>query len=1503
MRMLCCRQDAYQKSNEDERIEDLKCELATLSGFWPPCFGLGAEKVLESCDRTAAFVSIAGAAPDGATLTILGSYGLGACAAPVGRILPSPWPASWPDNEGSTIPSKFEHNCKDPSDKVFPSLFWKSGSQLSLPYEWHQLLGQARFSETLVLRAHLEPLVLGSKLVGALLVVAYAGKLPHSHERLLAPAPFTSAVTWTGEGEGGGVATTPAAPTLLQRLKLKKSQAAAGAATSGTGKCKAGAISTPSPRLLRGIAAAVAQLAFGPHLRAVSRICSACQTLASATSLYVLGAVLSSTISEALAMDLHVNLNVRVAIVPPVYGQNGYFLPLESSTAQTACDPIHSLPAAGSGGNMLQDLLHKRAASGVVSGCTSLRTMAIPRTISGRDDSSTGLSPCSAPNVILSGQAGYTSPLRCSDGKAISFALPSSLLLQLLRPVGLRPGNASAASSVHAGNFHCQPAAAPTTDEPTVRSIVTRACESMTTQCYSDLQPVDYLMSSSVLASARESNLQVQLSGASASCIPQRVGVGVTSGGPPSVGAGAVSGMVVANLHAWMQDVERPSSDVALLMMAARGRGVPGGAAPGRPSQGGAGGAALGVGPACLVALAGCALPRPTAANTPAAASGSIHAARSVKPCRRSADWVQNLEASMRGGVTVDLSIRHGNGHGSGNGNGNGVSCGPCVALYLTAQERLPTSLLRAVKDRAAGLLEILLPACFNSLTSGPLCAEVENLATASAAAVAAGGSRSKRSLATALAAGLHSSPGPCSPASGAGGLPSPSSLPSLSPSHLHLHSGLAGLTGGSPVASVIGGGSDNAETRTTPRAVALLCSLGARLGPSGPLSASGHPSPAILPSAHSPLRLLDMAAVTEGGAPTPGAQASGAGDRMSTSTAALSREIHLIAQQQWPEGVGARGGDGAAAGQRASGGQRNSPYAPPAVPPATIASSQSRTTRGSPGSCGFRAGVEESSLMASMDVTGAMDDVSSMRDNLDVWVHSFWEMLRDAPPNKSGHTHGSYADDDLRYLRLYQRLGSGGAASVYAGVLLGMDVAVKVIEPPPHVDVEALASTQPLGPSGSLGEATAKAAAGAGPEGQGVEETEEGRMAELAAAVRQAQMRELVRSARECAVLTTVSHPAIVQVYSYHTRVQVVPGEGPDGLPRLVPVPPGEGNEAQGPLHSVLVMERCDLGSLADALDNGMFKKAIIAAANNSGPLSASPPTVPRSPGGGVRHQLSGGPTSSNSGGGSPGFTFATSHGGGGGGGGSAMRAIYLTLLEVALALRHLHSMNLVHCDVKVANVLLKSSSSDPRGFTCKLSDFGLVNLLRSEEESPEQEQEQEQEQGSDGNGRAGGAASRRQGEAEGRRPVTGGWEGCKPWMRNADAAGTVTHLAPECFEPDRKLDQSVDIYAFGIVMWEVFTRKPPYAEFAPDFEDLPIRVMEGLRLRFPSHCPPQFKALAQACWVADAAQRPTAAAVVTCLQNFLDSGFINSAPGTYEPSRAPRSGAVPGPSRLQGC
>ena len=42
-----------------------------------------------------------------------------------------------------------------------------------------------------------------------------------------------------------------------------------------------------------------------------------------------------------------------------------------------------------------------------------------------------------------------------------------------------------------------------------------------------------------------------------------------------------------------------------------------------------------------------------------------------------------------------------------------------------------------------------------------------------------------------------------------------------------------------------------------------------------------------------------------------------------------------------------------------------------------------------------------------------------------------------------------------------------------------------------------------------------------------------------------------------------------------------------------------------------------------------------------------------------------------------------------------------------------YLHTAGILHGDLKPANVLLRSASEDPRGFICKLCDFGLSRLL----------------------------------------------------------------------------------------------------------------------------------------------------------------------------------------------
>lgn len=50
---------------------------------------------------------------------------------------------------------------------------------------------------------------------------------------------------------------------------------------------------------------------------------------------------------------------------------------------------------------------------------------------------------------------------------------------------------------------------------------------------------------------------------------------------------------------------------------------------------------------------------------------------------------------------------------------------------------------------------------------------------------------------------------------------------------------------------------------------------------------------------------------------------------------------------------------------------------------------------------------------------------------------------------------------------------------------------------------------------------------------------------------------------------------------------------------------------------------------------------------------------------------------------------------------------------LHVTAGLDYLHSAGIMHCNLKPGNVLLKSTVSNQRGYTCKLSDFGVHRLL----------------------------------------------------------------------------------------------------------------------------------------------------------------------------------------------
>lgn len=63
-----------------------------------------------------------------------------------------------------------------------------------------------------------------------------------------------------------------------------------------------------------------------------------------------------------------------------------------------------------------------------------------------------------------------------------------------------------------------------------------------------------------------------------------------------------------------------------------------------------------------------------------------------------------------------------------------------------------------------------------------------------------------------------------------------------------------------------------------------------------------------------------------------------------------------------------------------------------------------------------------------------------------------------------------------------------------------------------------------------------------------------------------------------------------------------------------------------------------------------------------------------------------------------------------------AGLRYVLSCLREVAMGLEYLHTLGLVHGDLKGNNILLQSTRSNVRGFTCKIADLGCSRLLSLE-------------------------------------------------------------------------------------------------------------------------------------------------------------------------------------------
>ncbi len=147
-----------------------------------------------------------------------------------------------------------------------------------------------------------------------------------------------------------------------------------------------------------------------------------------------------------------------------------------------------------------------------------------------------------------------------------------------------------------------------------------------------------------------------------------------------------------------------------------------------------------------------------------------------------------------------------------------------------------------------------------------------------------------------------------------------------------------------------------------------------------------------------------------------------------------------------------------------------------------------------------------------------------------------------------------------------------------------------------------------------------------------------------------------------------------------------------------------------------------------------------------------------------------------------------------------------------ICSGMRYLHSRGVIHRDLKSGNLLLDEKDN------IKLGAFGVSRRLSSRCESMTAE------------------------------------------------TGTYRWMAPEIILHGR-YDQSIDVYSFGIVLWEMFSGELPYDNLTP-VQAASAVVEANLRPAIGADVPCSLGDVMRTCWVSDSAKRPTFEVLLTELQ-----------------------------------